>query len=406
VIGPLVAHGMGESAELPVPMMYAVVGASWALTLSFVVVAWAWREPKFGDEVVANELPRRRAWLAVVGLVVTGLVLGALFAGPTTDENLGLPAIYTGVWVGLVPLALAGGHVWRDLSPWRTIQGAVGRLSGRPDGWLTYPERLGYWPAAIGLFAFVWLELASPDPDSVTAVRTWMGAYVGLTVLGGIAFGPRWYDRADPFDVYSAIVARLSPLVRDGRWTLHNPLRTLPTIAIAPGVLAVVATILGSTAFDSFSELATWQRVGAGVTLTSLALIGFCLIAATLFAVATMATGGVVGRDRLRLPAAYAHSLVPIAVGYVLAHYLTVLITTAATFLGLHDAARFVADHATTLAVVKVTLVVMGHVIAVLAAHDRALVLLPRAHRLTGQLVMLVLMVGYTFTGLFLLLTT
>lgn len=404
-IGPLVTHGMGESAELPVPMMYAVVGASWALTLSFVVVAWAWREPRFGDEVADAPKPRRPGF-AAVGLVATALVLAALFAGPNADENLGLPAIYTGVWVGLVPLALLAGHVWRDLSPWRTLQWIFGRLGGRPDGWLTYPERLGYWPAAVGLFAFVWLELASPHPASVTDMRVWISVYAVLTIAGGLAFGPRWYDRADPFDVYSAFVAKLSPLVRDGRWAPHNPLRTLPTIPIAPGILAVVVTILGSTAFDSFSELATWKRVGAGVGLTSLALLGFCLIAAGLFAAATMATGGVVGRERFRLPSAYAHSLIPIAVGYVLAHYLTVLITTLASFVELHDAAQFVADHATTLAVVKVTLVVLGHVVAVLAAHDRALVLLPKAHRLTGQLVMLVLMVGYTFVGLFLLLTT
>ncbi len=404
-VGPLVAHGMGESAELPVPMMYAVVGASWALTLSFVVVAWAWREPRFGDEAATDE-PPRRPWLAVVGLVASGLILGALFAGPNADENLGMPAIYTGVWVGLVPLALVAGHVWRDLSPWRTIQAVLGRVVRRPDGWLTYPERLGYWPAAVGLFAFVWLELASPHPASVTDMRVWISVYAVLTIVGGLAFGPRWYDRADPFDVYSAFVAKLSPLVRDGRWAPHNPLRTLPTVPIAPGILAVVVTILGSTAFDSFSELATWKRVGAGVGLTSLALLGFCLIAAGLFAAATMATGGVVGRERFRLPSAYAHALIPIAVGYVLAHYLTALITTLATFVDLHDAARFVADHATSLAVVKVTLVVLGHVVAVLAAHDRALVLLPKAHRLTGQLVMLVLMVGYTFVGLFLLLTT
>ena len=112
------------------------------------------------------------------------------------------------------------------------------------------------------------------------------------------------------------------------------------------------------------------------------------------------------GRERLSLPGAYAHALVPIAVGYDLAHYLTVLIATGALLLDVHDGAAFVAAHAGTFAVVKVTLVVLGHVLAVLAAHDRALLLLPRAHRLTGQLVMLVLMVGYTFLGLFLLLTT
>lgn len=405
MIGPLVQHGMGESAELPVPMMYAVVGASWALTLSFAVVAWAWRAPKFGGEVAA-EPPVRRPWLAVVGLGVTALVLGALFAGPNTDENLGLPALYTGVWVGLVPLALIAGHVWRDLSPWRTIQAVVGRAAGRSDGWLPYPARLGYWPAALGLFAFVWLELASPDPDSVSAVRIWVGVYVVVTVAGGLVFGPRWFDRADPFDVYSAVVARISPLVRDGRWAPHNPLRSLPTIPIDAGLLAVIAAILGSTAFDSFSELPLWTRGEPGVLATSLALLGFCAVAHVLFAVAATSTGGLAGSERRALPAAYAHALIPIAVGYVLAHYLTVLIGTAALFLDIHDATNFIARHASSLAVVKVVLVVLGHVVAVLAAHDRALVLLPKAHRLTGQLVMLVLMVGYTFIGLFLLLTT
>jgi len=206
--------------------------------------------------------------------------------------------------------------------------------------------------------------------------------------------------------VYSAIVAKISPLVRDGRWAPHNPLRSLPTIPIRPGLVALVAAVLGSTAFDSFSELPIWQRGEPGVLATSLVLLGFCVTAAALFSAAAMATGGVAGRERLGLPALYAHALVPIAVGYVLAHYLTVLVGTIALFLDFHDAPEFIAAHATTLAVVKVTLVVLGHVVAVLAAHDRALVLLPRAHRLTGQLVMLVLMVGYTFVGLFLLLTT
>jgi hypothetical protein len=403
--GPLALHGMGEAAELPVPMMYAVIGASWALTLSFVVVAWAWREPRFGDEAARDE-PPRRPWLAVVGLALTATVLGVLYLGPDTDENLALPAIYTGVWVGLVPLALLAGHVWRDLSPWRTVQAVVGRLSGRADGWRTYPDGLGYWPAAFGLFAFVWLELAWPHSESATAMRVWVGVYVGVTVLGGLLFGPRWYDRADPFDVYGAVVAKISPLVRDGRWSPHNPLRSLPTIPVHRGLVAVVAAILGSTAFDAFSALPMWKRGEPGVLATSFALLGFCVLAALLFAAATMATGGVSGGERTTLPASYAHALIPIAVGYVLAHYLTVLISTIATFLDVHDASAFIAAHTTSLAVLKVTLVVLGHVVAVLAAHDRALVLLPKAHRLTGQLVMLVLMVGYTFVGLFLLLTT
>lgn len=55
------------------------------------------------------------------------------------------------------------------------------------------------------------------------------------------------------------------------------------------------------------------------------------------------------------------------------------------------------------LAALKVGFVLAGHVVAVIAAHDRTLVLLPRENRLSGQLAMLLLMVGYAFTGLFLL---
>ena len=120
---------------------------------------------------------------------------------------------------------------------------------------------------------------------------------------------------------------------------------------------------------------------------------------------------------RTQLPAAFAHSLVPIVVGYVFAHYLTYLVEKGqGAFYALLDPlgrgwaplgdpsiSYVLSEHTSTLAALKVTFVVVGHVLAVVAAHDRAIALLPRSHRLTGQLAMLVLMVVYTFTGLYLL---
>jgi hypothetical protein len=55
------------------------------------------------------------------------------------------------------------------------------------------------------------------------------------------------------------------------------------------------------------------------------------------------------------------------------------------------------------LATIKVCCVVGGHVAGVAAAHDRALRVLPTGYQLTGQLAMMLVMVGYTFTGLYLL---
>ncbi|WP_230973419.1 hypothetical protein [Aeromicrobium terrae] len=389
-----------------------MVGASWALTISFGVLALAWKEPRFeavSDSAQGPEpLPRRRAWLSSIGLVVAAWWLGVLYLGPDDAANGGLGAFYIYVWVGLVPLAILAGHVWRDLSPWRTIQAVVGRLTGRPDGFVEYPAWLGYWPAVAGVFAFVWLELASPDPGSVGAVRTWVAVYAVVTVVAGIVLGPRWYDRGDPLDVYSGIVAHLSPFVADGRWTLHNPLRTLPRVPVHPGLVALLGTLLGSTAYDSFSASSFWQQKSLSSVQHTLTLIGFCAVVALLFQAASRATGGVTAEERSRLPGRLAHSLVPIVIGYVFAHYLTYLVEkgqgVAHALVGSEpDVTYVLSTHTSTLAALKVGFVVAGHVLAVVAAHDRALIVLPRAHRLTGQLAMLVLMVGYTFTGLFLL---
>ncbi len=410
-------HGLGGSTDLPIPFLYAMVGASWALTISFAVLALAWKEPRFAGGPVPADPPPRRPWLAIVGLLLGGWFLAALFGGPDDASNGGLQAVYVFVWVGLVPLALVAGHVWRELSPWRTVQGVVGRLVRRPEGFLRYPERLGYWPAAAGLLAFVWLELASPDPGSVTTMCWWVAVYAAVTLTGGVLFGPVWFDRADPFDVYSAVVARLSPFVRDGRWGLHNPLRALPALPVRPGLVAVLAVLLGSTAYDSFSASEFWQSRSLSGPIHTLTLVGFCVVVATLFVAASVATGGLSAEQRRRMPGAMAHSLVPIVVGYVFAHYLTYLLEKGQQAfhalldpfgqgwqpLGDPGISYFLSEHTSTLAALKVGFVVAGHVLAVVAAHDKALELLPRAHRLTGQLAMLVLMVAYTFTGLFLL---
>jgi hypothetical protein len=449
--GPLPQHGVGGSTDLPIPFLYAVVGASWALTIiSFAVLAFAWKEPRLqpaggagaapsagaandagggagqraandagggaGQRAAANDAePPRRPWLAVLGMGLAACFLGALYLGPGDSTNPGLGAFYVLVWVGLVPLALLGGHVWKDLSPWRTVQWAVGRATGRPDGFVPYRDSWGYWPAAAGLLAFVWLELASPDAGSVGAVRTWVGVYVAVTVVAGVVLGPRWYDRGDPFDVYSAIVARLSPFVEGRRVRLHNPLRSLPGLPVAPGLVATLAVLLGSTAFDSFSASEGWQSASRSTLTTSLVLVLFCVVVAAAFVAASVATGGVDARERWALPGRMAHSLVPIVVGYMFAHYLTYLVEKGQEtvidllqLVGLGNgltASYLLSEHPDLLAVYKVGFVVAGHVLAVVAAHDTALAVLPRAHRLTGQLAMLVLMVAYTFTGIYLLLS-
>ena len=190
------------------------------------------------------------------------------------------------------------------------------------------------------------------------------------------------------------------------------------------GFITGATVLFGSTAFDSFKDSSTWvvfiQSSSLNATmLNNLALLGFCVLVGVLFSAGTMATGVAGGLRRSTLPAAFAHSLVPIIVGYFFAHYLTLLVeygqvtliqmsdplTRGDNLLGTADASvnRWLSYHPTFLATSKVLGVVVGHVLGVIAAHDRAIKVLPRQHQLTGQLPLLVTMVGFTVGGLYLL---
>ncbi|OBK99554.1 hypothetical protein [Mycobacterium sp. 1165178.9] len=443
----VLAHGLGGSGDLPVPYAYAMVGAAWALTFTFALVAFAWRRPRFDPLKPGRPLPtalttlvdsRVARWsAAAVALVFAAWAVAAGVWGPESESNGLLGAFYVLLWVGLVALSLAVGPVWRVISPMRTVYLLLRRIVperlGRPR--LSYPESWGYRPAAVGLFAFVWMELASPNSASLPWVRTWIACYGVLMLAGAWLCGQRWLARADPFGVYSMAVSRLSPFRRGretGKIVIGNPLDHLPSLPVRPGVVVLLAVLLGSTAFDSFSSSPTWRGFsdqltrdfGASPTLASsvlrtIGLIVFICVVAVTFSLAARATGGVTAEQRRELPGEMAHSLIPIVVGYIFAHYLSYLVERGQqalfaladpfghgwNLLGLAHlhVAYVLSMHPPVLAAVKVTCVVTGHIVAVIAAHDKALRLLPAGHQLTGQLTMMLVMVGYTFTGLYLL---
>ena len=418
----LLAHGLGGSTDLPIPYTYALIGAAWTLTFTFAVVALAWRRPRFDPGKPGRPLP---AWASaavdspVTRWAVRGLALAftawiavAAFAGPQDASNP-LPGVfYVLLWVGLVALSLALGPVWRAISPVRTVFTLIGRAAGH------YPQKLGYWPAAAGLFAFVWLELASPDPGSVAAIRIWLLVYLAVTLLGALCCGERWLANADPFEVYSMVASRLSPLRRQaGNIVVGNPFDHLPSLPVRPGTVAVLSVLLGSTAFDSFSAMPQWRNfvdassgsVLAASLIRTAGLLVFATTVAVTFWAAARTTGGVDAARRRELPGLMAHSLIPIVIGYVFAHYLSYLVErgqqTIILLLRLEGAEvnYFLSLHPGLLATLKVGFVLAGHVAGVVAAHDKSLHLLPKQHQLTGQLAMMLVMVGYTFTGLYLL---
>lgn len=433
----VLAHGFGTSKDLPIPPSLAIAGAVAALVISFTVLAVAWRKPRYDEATSGRPAP---AWLSslvastgwrvawrVVGFVLFLYTVVVSVRGEDALTNPFFGIVFVWWWVGLVALSLFFGPVWKAISPVRTINLAFAKLSGSDArvGVFDYPRWLGHWPAAIGLFAFVWLELVYPFPTELGPVRLWCAVYVALMLIGGALFGDTFYERADPFEVYSTLVGKMSVWgTRDGQLLLRSPLANLDTVVVRPGLVAVLAVLFGSTAFDSFRESSQWVQYIQSTTtssylLNNVALLVFCVGVGVVFAVACMLTGVGPETSRRSLPDRFAHSIVPIVVGYIVAHYLTYLVEggqktliqasdpfgTGADILGTGDWSInfWLTYHPTFLANVKVAAVVVGHVLGVIAAHDRAVRLLPARHQLTGQLPLLFAMVGFTAGGLYLL---
>lgn len=439
----LLAHGIGGAKDLPISPELAIAGAVAALTVSFTVLALAWRTPRFHAATSGRPVPGVQRVVEARWFVASARALGMLLFAYTVvaavfGQDLLINPVfgmfYVLLWVGLIPASLLLGPVWRAVSPLRTVNGGLARLAGldAERGMYDYPQRLGYWPAALGLFAFVWLELVYPYSTELGPVRLWMAAYVAVMLVGGVLFGNRFYAYGDPFEVFSTLVSHLSVWGRrlpgrhegHGLLVVRSPLANLDSLQPAPGLVAVLAVLFGSTAFDSFKESPRWlayvQSASVdGDLLNNLMLLVFCVGVGAVFSVGTMATGVAGGTRRAELPMLFAHSIVPIVVGYFFAHYLTYFVEQGQVtltqmsdpfsrgddYLGTADWSvnRWLSFHPTFLANSKVVGVVVGHVLGVVAAHDRAIRLLPPRHHLTGQLPLLFTMVGFTVGGLYLL---
>jgi hypothetical protein len=442
------AHGLGGSADLPIPAWLFAWAAAIVLIASFVALGVLWPRPRLQDPRTRRLLaaPRAARELAgALGLGLYGVVVYSALAGTAVPTaNLAPTAIYVAFWVGIPVLSVLLGDVFALLSPWRTlyrwIAAAARRASPALDAEpLRYPPWLGYWPAVAGLVAFGWLELVYVDRDVPATLGALAIAYAAVQMLGMSVFGERqWSERADAFGVWFGLCARLSPFELRGReLRLRPPLSGAPRLEVAPGVVALVCTLIGVTTFDGASNGALWVEAEPGVQrwfgdlglgLTAASELAFTLgLAIAIAAVSALYWAGIWGmrsvdprRSVADLGRRFAHTLVPIAFAYALAHYFSLLVFQGQALgylisdpLGngsdLLGTASSQVDYqlisASGIWYVQVAALVAGHVGGLVLAHDRALAVFgddPRT-ALRSQYWLLTVMVGFTCLGLWLL---
>ncbi|MEU4393649.1 hypothetical protein [Kribbella sp. NPDC023855] len=424
-------HGIGGRGDLPVPLWLAIYSAAAAVAVAFFALAAFWSQPRF-ERAAGTPLRRLtrvvdaraiRWLLKALGLGALVLLLAAAWFGSDSPSHNPAPTwLYVWIWVGIIPLSLLLGPVWRLGNPVRTLAALVPRKSYRP-----LPAGIAYWPAVAGLLGFLWLELVYPDGSAPLVVATFVTTYAVVNVAAGIVYGPRWFGIGDSFEVYAEVLAKLSPIGRDThrQLVLRNPLAGLALLPQERGMVALLCLLLGSTAFDGVSRWSAWTTVtgdlgpAAHIVVYTIGLLAAVAVVAALVLLATRATGAARIRPgslgEAGLPGAFVHSLVPIAIGYAVAHYFSfamfqgqdgLLLATDPfgrgwDLLGVGEARINYAFLGTGLiAGVQIGAIVLGHVLGVVSAHDRATQLFRRRQLRRAQYPMLAAMVAFTAGGI------
>jgi hypothetical protein len=450
------AHALAAREDLPIPAWLFAWAASFVLIASFFALAAAWRSPRFEDE-------RRRplgegfskALLSLPVQVACGLLgvllLGfAVYAGlegtEAPDRNFALTFLFVTCWLGFPVFSAILGDLFRPFNPWRAVGRAAGGaftgIAGERPAHLAYPERLGRWPAAIGLLAVVWLEVVygaggtGLTPESVAVAALVYSVYT-LAMMG--VFGvEEWCERGEVFSVYFGMFGRLGIFgVRDGSLQRRRPFSAATSWAAIPGSAAVVIASIATTSYDGAAEGAfadpmegvyEWiSDLGFGLTaasrLTDTLFMLLCFGAVALvYLLGVRGMRSVPGAPSFeKLRVGFAHTLIPIALAYLFAHYFSMFVFQEQAQFGfllsdplgtgttdLFGTANWEVDYkvlsANAIWYVQVGSLVIGHVIGLMLAHDRALVYWPDYRRATAsQYWMLAVMVAFTCFGLYLL---
>lgn len=426
--GVALAHGIGGRLDLPIPVEYVVFAGAGVLVISFVALAVLWPEPRyqFTDQYPTGGLRVRTTLiLRFAGLVGLLLVVGQLvpeLMGSSRDPTRPTIApvlVWVVFWLVIPFGSAAVGNWYADINPWRTLP--VGR--GERQELLS---RLGVWPAALLLVAFTWLELISPSSsDPVTLGYVALGYTLFLAaamVRSGKTTGLQVFD---PFTSMNRLFSALAPIGRrsDGKLIWRGWLRSLAAIPAWPGLAVFVVAMIGTVSFDGASGTEWFASITGSLLDTRWGQTLLLLVSVSVIGVGYWLACDVAVRlsgssvSTRRISRRFAHTLVPIALAYAFSHYFTLVLFEGQQLIAaisdpfalgwdlFGTAGRkvnFFLTSSTVVWYIQVASIVVGHVLGVVLAHDRALV--DFGHdAVRSQYAMLVLMIGLTSLALLIL---
>ena len=404
------------------------------------------------------------------------LILGGFVGSQEPSQNIGPTLVWIILWVGLIYFNALVFNLWIVLNPWKNIYrlfyvlftGSRSKLFY--SGKYNYPNSLKKWPALVLLFTFSWLEIVFPNSGSPVYISVLAINYSILTFLGMYLFGPiNWLSNGEFFSVTFRLLSKCAPVVvsvssvegcRDCSRCLDDQencfdceycfdqsntlskrfkLRKFASglydsRAVHLSEIFFVLMLLSSVTFDGFSETPTWANiVSLGISFTGdlvnypvmlVSTVGlvsnFLIFVVAYFLACFVASKAIASKYSTEsISKILLYSLIPIAVGYHIAHYFSFLLiqgqsmiylisdpmglgwdlfqtSTYKVYVGIVNAkvAWFVGIFA----------ILAGHITAVYASHYASLIKFSEYSLvIRAQRVMLIMMVAYTIAGLWIL---
>ena len=399
--------------------------------------------------------------LRVIAVALFALTIGTgLFGAQSAYTNLIVTMVWVVWWVGFAFICALIGNVWALVNPLGTIFSWVERASARvARDPISKRDRdsgpVGAWPAVALFWVFAWCELIWRGKDVPSELAVAVIGYTVITWLGMSIFGAaRWLESGEGFSIAFGVLARFAPLevaIRGNQRVikLRPPGAGLLIAKPVPfSYMFFVLLMLATVTFDGFQETPLMQRIDTAAQMSRLtasalfelsewgldetqlvhtaALIAFPLLflAAFWIACALMVRLPSLVPSTIEQPRptvsevarTFVLTLVPIAVAYHLSHYFSLLLTAGQFIIPLaSDPFGFgwnlfgTAHYKIDLGIVSpyvvwytaVTLIVIGHVIAVYLAHVDALRIFgDRRAALLSQIPMMMLMIAYTTLSL------
>ena len=429
MVTPIYAHGVGPPGELPMSVTTLGLVAAAALLISFAALVSGWRQAQFpGAEpgrslLMTNSVAGRFGLLLgrTLGVLLLGTALASCFwVADDTVVNIAPRIVFVALWV-FVPVGSAFlGDLWRWMSPFEILAALRDRRSddGGTKEWNLHA-------AATLLAGFLWLELAYHRPAGRTPLTVLLLVWTAWSGIGACVYGREWLRSHDPLAVFVRLVASMSPVHISGNSVrCRRPLVGLGQIPVQKGLAAVVLVVLGGTSFDGLSRTGWWGdviggRIGWNATaFNTVGLLFSMSLVTALFLGCVRWMQRRDGNDDADFEDGFALSLVPVAVGYAIAHYAGLAVFEGQqlfiqmsdpfdrgwNLLGSADGyINYRVVGPTAMAAIQALGIVGGHLAGVMVGHDRALATLRKKDDVTGQLPLVILLASLTAIALILL---